>query len=289
MEPTLHPGDLVLVAKVDPHEIMAGDIVAVRGLHGVYVHRVVEKIYSDEEILLRLKGDNNEYPDPGIVKGSDIVGKLLLCIPTGYLCTSTGYVTVIILPLSALIINQIIKTYRLCARRRRYRGWKRILLGDGRSRKVETLDLTSGLLFILIILSCTHRMTPLLTLTGLEATLRDREYTIVKVGAATWKVPSSISCNVRPSSPLSLGESITAYGCIKPARKDVDVILTYRAGDEVVKRTVKTGEDGCYIDIFTPNLSGTWTVQAEWSGDAYYYGSQSGEVEFIVVEGEGDG
>ena len=287
MKPTLRLGDLAFTVKVDPSDIEVGDIVVVKTDSRVYMHRVVEKVESDGGVLFRLKGDANEDPDWGYVAGSQIIGKMVFSLPTGYLYTKTGYILMVVTPLMLLAVHQAIKIYGLYdTRRRRRRGLKAILLGNGgrRRRKISILDTTSILLLIIIVSSATHMMAPYFV-SGSGSFFTDTETSRCVIQAGTWKVSTSISCSVSPNPTVKLGENVTVSGRIRPARRGVDVILTYRVGKVVTKRTVKTDVDGYYVDVFTPDIPGDWTVQAEWKGDKYYYGDRSGEIKFTVVEG----
>ncbi|RLI27493.1 signal peptidase I, partial [Candidatus Bathyarchaeota archaeon] len=262
MKPTLCPGDLAFSVKVNPSDVKVGDIVVVKTDSGVYMHRVLEKRLSGDGVLFRLKGDANEDPDSSYVAGSQIAGKTIFSLPTGYLYTKTGYILMVATPLMLLAANQAIKIYRLYdTRRRRRRGLKAILLGNGgrRRRKISILDTTSTLLLIIIVASGTHMMTPYFA-SGSGSFFTDTETSRCVIQVATWKVSTSISCSVDPNPTVKLGENVTVSGCIRPARKGVDVILTYRVGENVTKRTVKTDVNGCYVDVFTPGIPGNWTV-----------------------------
>ena len=78
MEPTLHVGDMVVIAKSD---YQVGDIVVyMRGSIPI-IHRIIEK--NNEGFII--KGDNNPVSDPGVVKQSQIVGKSVVVFPVlGY-------------------------------------------------------------------------------------------------------------------------------------------------------------------------------------------------------------
>ena len=71
MEPEINTGDLAIVKSVDAEDVKVGDI-------------VVEK---NEEGFIT-KGDNNNTNDTEIVRGEDLIGKVLFHMPF------LGYVTV---------------------------------------------------------------------------------------------------------------------------------------------------------------------------------------------------
>ena len=74
MEPTLHVGDMVIVAK---SEYKTRDIVVyMRGSMPI-IHRIIE----EQEEGYIIKGDNNPSPDPGIVRKNQIVGKTIAAAP----------------------------------------------------------------------------------------------------------------------------------------------------------------------------------------------------------------
>jgi len=219
MKPTLRPGDLAFTVKVDPAEVEAGDIIVVKSKDRVYMHRVVEKAESDEGILLRLKGDGNEDLDSSYVADSQIIGKTVFSLPTGYLYTRSGYILMVATPLMLLAVNQAIKIYKVYdTRRRRRRGLKAILLGNGgrRRRKISILDTTSTLLLIILAAGGTHMMAPYF-ISGSGGFFTDTESSRCVIQADTWRVSSSITCSVSPSN-VTLGGNVTIWGRINPAR-----------------------------------------------------------------------
>jgi signal peptidase I len=77
MRPKIHAGDLAIVRPAGHYRV--GDIVAYHSttLHVVVLHRIVA--VSSRGYTFR--GDNNSWPDPGPVAGSQLVGKLWLLAP----------------------------------------------------------------------------------------------------------------------------------------------------------------------------------------------------------------
>ncbi|MGB9631438.1 MAG: signal peptidase I [Candidatus Methanodesulfokora sp.] len=111
MEPTLEPGDLILVQKVDPASLKVGDIIVfeVPWSNTPIVHRVIAidngKIFT--------KGDNNLYPDPSYRTSGDVYGKVIeisghpFRIPiVGYILafTQTIYGKAILIVLLAIMV-----------------------------------------------------------------------------------------------------------------------------------------------------------------------------------------
>jgi len=74
MLPTLHVGDLVIVAKGD---YKVGDIVVYMRGNMPIIHRIIE-IKNGEYVI---KGDNNAVADPGNVKQIQILGKAIGAAP----------------------------------------------------------------------------------------------------------------------------------------------------------------------------------------------------------------
>lgn len=84
MEPEINTGDLAIVKSVDAEDVKVGDIITFKYEGKVVTHRVVEK---NEEGFIT-KGDNNNTNDTEIVRGKDLIGKVLFHMPF------LGYVTV---------------------------------------------------------------------------------------------------------------------------------------------------------------------------------------------------
>lgn len=87
MEPVLYAGDLILIEGIenaaDIHvgtkdSEQPGDIIVFYRYSELIVHRAVEKtLNSDGTYSFKTWGDNNGWPDGGLVKESDIVGRYL--------------------------------------------------------------------------------------------------------------------------------------------------------------------------------------------------------------------
>jgi len=290
MKPALRPGDLAFTEEVDPAEVEVGDIVAVRTDSWVYMHRVVEKKGSGEGILFRLNGDANEDPDSSYVSGSEIIGRTIFSIPMGYLYTKNGYVLIVATPLMLLAFNQAVKIYKVYDRKRgRRRGLKAILLGPGdrMKRKIPTLDTTSVLLLIILMASGTQMMTPYFT-SGGGSFFTDTESSSGNfIGAGTWKVPSTITCSVDPSS-ITLGESVIISGSINPARSaEVTIEISSDDGKTWTSLpTVTSKLDGIYECEWKPAVAGSYNIKASWEGDCSYFGDSSGIVTVSVISVE---
>ncbi len=80
MEPTLHVGDLIVVANWG--DIKVGDVIVYVSGHGaLIVHRVVAVRHSASGILYVTKGDANPSADVMPVPPSRIKGKVILVFP----------------------------------------------------------------------------------------------------------------------------------------------------------------------------------------------------------------
>lgn len=82
MEPEFYPGDLLLIKNKNKTDINLNDIITFKDKDGTIVtHRIIA---FDEKGFVT-KGDNNNVEDLGIVKNTDIIGKLQCNIPNlGY-------------------------------------------------------------------------------------------------------------------------------------------------------------------------------------------------------------
>ncbi len=82
MEPTMPVGSLVLVRKVDPKNLKAGDIIVFGGARSDgenVTHRVVEN--NQEQKQLTTKGDANEVQDLNPVTYDQVVGRVIWHVP----------------------------------------------------------------------------------------------------------------------------------------------------------------------------------------------------------------
>jgi len=102
MEPVLYEGDLIFVQGVqNAGDIYAaaqnadppGDIVVYRGPASLIVHRAIEKTKVDGTYSFTTKGDANQWPDPGDVDESNIVGRY-----TGFKVPLLGHIALFFNP-----------------------------------------------------------------------------------------------------------------------------------------------------------------------------------------------
>ncbi|GAA0070295.1 signal peptidase I [Clostridium sardiniense] len=83
MSPTINPGSLIVVKKIDDNEVKEGDIITFKGssTSNLTTHRVVEVIEKDKNIKFQTKGDANDVLDPMLIDGNLLVGKVVFDIP----------------------------------------------------------------------------------------------------------------------------------------------------------------------------------------------------------------
>ncbi|MBD5552280.1 MAG: signal peptidase I [Lachnospiraceae bacterium] len=82
MEPEIPVGSIVYVGKVQPEELISGEIITFytgTGSEGAVTHRVVENRNGEKELVT--KGDANMAPDPMPVSYERVVGRVKLHIP----------------------------------------------------------------------------------------------------------------------------------------------------------------------------------------------------------------
>jgi len=110
MEPAIPVGGIVVIKPVDPETLKEGDIICFQLSEPTSItHRIIN--ITEEGFIT--KGDANEDPDQWIVKKENVIGKAILTIPfigyIGYFVrTPTGFILLILLPASAIIIMEII-------------------------------------------------------------------------------------------------------------------------------------------------------------------------------------
>lgn len=88
MLPYYPPGSLVYVVETDLDELKPDDVITFKISGGTATHRIYELVTDEEsgETLYRTKGDHNPDPDGGLVRGENVIGKVVFCLPLlGYL------------------------------------------------------------------------------------------------------------------------------------------------------------------------------------------------------------
>nr|MBA2381629.1 signal peptidase I [Chloroflexota bacterium] len=101
MEPSIPLGSLVVVSRIDPMMIAAGDVVTIRADNGVVItHRVLRVVDRPEGRFVELKGDANQSSDASLVPARAIVGAADHFVPFAgfaqeYLATLPGLLSVV--------------------------------------------------------------------------------------------------------------------------------------------------------------------------------------------------
>lgn len=90
MIPVINEGDMVLVEKTDvlglmeefnPEDVKAGDIIIYEKNSSsgdeMVIHRVIAVNESEGKKQFKMKGDNNNISDPGMVSSESVTGKVI--------------------------------------------------------------------------------------------------------------------------------------------------------------------------------------------------------------------
>lgn len=120
MEPNIKVQDAVIVKKAAAKDLKKGDIITFNStdsrFSGVTItHRIVDVIKDTKgNLMFRTKGDNNNVEDATLVRGEDLVGKVILKIPKiGYiqylLSTAFGWILIVVIPCLGIIIYDVMK------------------------------------------------------------------------------------------------------------------------------------------------------------------------------------
>lgn len=114
MEPTFETGSLVYVVETDDYAV--GDVVTFSRENTVVTHRIVGVTHAG----FVTKGDANAAADPWRVAAEEIRGETVLSVPLyGRLLlaaqTPVGYVTLVLLPGTALVALELRRLRRLLA------------------------------------------------------------------------------------------------------------------------------------------------------------------------------
>lgn len=81
MEPSIKPGDMVIIDTADINDITKGDIIEFKVLNNSVIHRVVKIVYENGNRRYITKGDANKKEDKYIVTDSQVIGKYIFNIP----------------------------------------------------------------------------------------------------------------------------------------------------------------------------------------------------------------
>ena len=98
--------------------------------------------------------------------------------------------------------------------------------------------------------------------------------------------PSELTCSV-PLASVGNGKVITINGQLTPADGDEKIAIEYTSpSSEHTIQLVSTGNKGEYTDIFTPEESGKWQLQAYWQGTDKSAPAESKICQFEVAGGK---
>ena len=128
MEPEIPEQSMLLVHKTDPDALQVGDVITFFSsdptLNGTLnTHRIIRIARQRTGLQFVTKGDANALADRQDVKGSQVVGKVILVSPllgrlVGLVSTPLVFGLLILLPLLFLLVRSLIGTLRLPVRRK---------------------------------------------------------------------------------------------------------------------------------------------------------------------------
>lgn len=116
MEPSISPGDAIVVRSIPAERIAAGDVITFRRAAGDAVpvtHRVLEVTTdADGRTAFVTKGDANEDPDSGLVTGRLVVGEVFVVLPyvglvVQFVDSPAGFALAVVVPISLLVLNEV--------------------------------------------------------------------------------------------------------------------------------------------------------------------------------------
>jgi signal peptidase I len=114
MEPTIHIGALIAIAKTAPEQVQVGDIIGfhVQGMDTPVCHRVVEIVKDESGLAFRTRGDANENTDDWLVRPTDIIGKIYfniawLGVVAKFVKTLPGFILLMGVPAVIVIGTEI--------------------------------------------------------------------------------------------------------------------------------------------------------------------------------------
>lgn len=111
MQPTYAPGDVVFVTDTPTAAIVAGDVITFqRGTGPTTTHRVIDVVDASGDRAFRTQGDNNEDPDPALVRADQVVGVVTLSIPyVGTVIAAAdsqyGFLALVVVPFALLVLD----------------------------------------------------------------------------------------------------------------------------------------------------------------------------------------
>ena len=106
MEPVMYRGDIVVLEQAnllgfhefDTKDIEIGDIVVYVTPHhdGPIIHRVIDKGQVNDTMVFKIKGDNNDVADPGLVSENQIISRAITFNGQPILIPKIGYISILL-------------------------------------------------------------------------------------------------------------------------------------------------------------------------------------------------
>jgi len=115
----------------------------------------------------------------------------------------------------------------------------------------------------------------------------DLSYRPATSNKETFKVerkPTSLTLNLS-ANEIGLGSSVNLTGAFSEARVGYEVYIYARCGVNQTTLLALTMSDGTYLTVFTPLLSGDWSLQAEVKPDGIYTAGSRSTFEHLEVGG----
>ncbi|MTI48863.1 MAG: signal peptidase I [Firmicutes bacterium] len=113
MDPTLKPGDMVIVKATDPNILKVNDVITYRVSNSTLItHRIIEITNEDQHLYFKTKGDANNTEDQRLISSEQVVGRLAFSIPKGgyivnWIKSPLGLILLVILPITFLLVGEI--------------------------------------------------------------------------------------------------------------------------------------------------------------------------------------
>ena len=109
MEPTLEINDVVVVKTCEATQLQKGDIITFQQDGRIISHRILDITKEKDKFKFKTKGDNNEIPDPDLVEGSQVYGKVLFSIKkigkaVSYIQNARGFINIAIFAIIVFVL-----------------------------------------------------------------------------------------------------------------------------------------------------------------------------------------
>lgn len=113
MEPTIMTGDIIVISSQENYH--TNDVVTFKDTGGrIVTHRIIDEQEKNTDVLFQTKGDANRSIDNDTITKDNILGKVSLVVPkigflVGFTQTLPGLITMIIIPVVLLVLDQLVK------------------------------------------------------------------------------------------------------------------------------------------------------------------------------------